>query len=180
MYIELKNINHWRRVVRDMTPWRGSGFPWTWKSMYTTLWTPAQLCMKWDVVEKNCHHQRSSASGPLDAVVMNILQPLRKTTKANEYVIFITDMYSRLARTIYTARIATKSVEAYYCTSLLSHMEYQRISQRSITDSTQVSSVPHMVHISVQRTYPQPLIAIRQTDRQNGTTKQLWRDFVYM
>lgn len=52
------------------------------------------------------HLQHFPASRPLEFIAMDILEPLPETMQGNQYVVIITDRYSKLTRAIKTSKTA--------------------------------------------------------------------------
>lgn len=82
-------------------------------------------------IKNNTNHRRQlhlfPATGPLNYVAMDVLDPLPETAKGNQHVAVITDGSSKLKRAVPTARVATNSVAELLLNACVIHTVYRHI-----------------------------------------------------
>lgn len=80
-----------------------------WPHMANELYTTVAQCVSCVKNRNRLRHKRRlqlfMAVGPLDVVAMDILGPLLKTQQGNQYIVMITDKYSKLTRAIPNSKI---------------------------------------------------------------------------
>jgi hypothetical protein len=147
-----------------------------WSTMVPDIYHYVKKCYQCtkensDLVKRHKALKLFPADGPLEFIAIDILGPLTKTKAGNQYLLVISDRFSKLVRTIPLRTITTYTVAVAFAIIGLLFMEYLNYYYLIMELSSILNSFRHAARYSESNKRLQQLIIRRLTDKWKGLTE---------